>query len=309
MRKTYGYGVTIRNTPIDERKTVAYQDLAQIGYGGDGDFYIDVVRADSPKRPALESLIAKCNPGDRIDLYSIDTLLMGNNDLAVYYYSEILRKDIDLLAYDFSGAIAKISPSSTLRLARGDKSAGLLEKNEFPKDGLTQFFQQLTLKATSQKSSGGIKTEQRLEMSDAFKEIYFAYESYQIDQKQTLQLLSEYLGIENKITFWLMAKDFENNLGYADDLFQQGPEILELPKRCGGIPQEYYQILDYIRFHPVEKKTWEEQVKNAMTCLNMIGSYQVFHRWELLENKVPKPRKPQIIDFNINEFCEKYSKM
>jgi hypothetical protein len=43
-----------------------------------------------------------------------------------------------------------------------------------------------------------------------------------------------------------------------------------------------------------------------MNELNMISSYNVFCRWDLLAKKAPKPRKPVLIDFDIDEFRKTY---
>ena len=147
-----------------------------------------------------------------------------------------------------------------------------------------------------------------MDISEAFKEIYFAYESYQIDQPTTLSLLKEFCGIENKITFWLMARDYENTLRYADELSEQRNNICELPKRCGGLPAEYEQILACAdaRFSGI--KSEKDRIESAMLALNMIGSYTIFKRWQLLAAKKPKPRKPIPYDFNITEFRKKYGK-
>ena len=109
-----GYGVIIRNTLIDEKNTVAYQELTTLGLEGD-DAVIDIVRADSSSRPKLEQLISTLSEGDRIDMYSVDTLLQGDSKRADEYYSAILSKGIGLLIFDFSGAIARLSPFSTYR--------------------------------------------------------------------------------------------------------------------------------------------------------------------------------------------------
>ena len=55
-------------------------------------------------------------------MYSIDAFLLGDCRRATLYYSDILQKGIDLIIYDFDGAIAKLSPFSTLRF--GDQRAG-----------------------------------------------------------------------------------------------------------------------------------------------------------------------------------------
>ena len=46
MSTIKGYGISIRNTPIDITQTVSYQELNSIGFYGD-DAVIDIVRSDA----------------------------------------------------------------------------------------------------------------------------------------------------------------------------------------------------------------------------------------------------------------------
>ena len=175
MANIMGYGVSIRNTPIDINKTVAYQEISAIGIS-DSDIIIDIVRADSYNRPELEKLIETLNPGDRIDMYSIDALLQGDSRKAIGYYSAILTKGIELLICDFSGAIAKLSPFSTLRFGNRELGEEFFEKNEVPSEDLIMSFSQYAVNYKPKKNSGGLRTQERLNQSAAFKEIYYAYE-------------------------------------------------------------------------------------------------------------------------------------
>lgn len=302
-----GYGVIIRNTPIDEKNTVAYQELSTLGLEGE-DVVIDIVRADSSSRPKLEQLISILSEGDRIDMYSVDSLLQGDSKRADEYYSAILHKGIGLLIFDFSGAIARLSPFSTYRFGDRFKGEELLVKKNPPYDILIADFCKYMETAKPQKNSGGLRTEKRLNISDAFKEIYFAYESYQIDIETTLSLLATYCDVGNTVTFRLMAKDYERTADYVFDLEQyaeRNPEILNLPKRCGGLPTEYNEILSYANtLTDIPQR--HIQIETAMTHLGFIGGYQVFKRWELVAQKKPKPRKPVLHDFSIKDFEKKY---
>ena len=301
-----GYGVSVRNTPIDVKSTVTYQELSTIGFEG-SDYCIDVVRSDSATRPELDKLIDSLGVGDRIDLYSVDALLVGSKQVGFHYYTKIISKGIDLLIYDFTGAIAKLSPFSTLRFGNLDAGEAFLTKTNTPPIELIERFSQYATSAQAKKSTGGLRTEERLSFSKDFKDIYFAYESYQIDLPATLNLLSEFCGIDSKITFWLMGQDYERSLGYVNDLQEyitHTPEILSLPKRCGGLPNEYYQILDYANKYLVQIDRKDQRIERAMLELNYIAGYEVFKRWELLAEKKPKPRKPVSLGFNVTDFKE-----
>lgn len=311
MAKIKWYGVSARNTSTDNENTVAYQTLYKQmeSLGGiKDDIIIDIVRTDSPFRPKLQSLIDTLEVGDRLELNTIDTLLQGDNRKAVDYYTAIIRKGISLVIYDFTGSVAKFSPFANV--AFGDVNSGkpFLVRSSVSDEDLITAFTEYYNKNADKKTTTAIKTDERVELSEAFKEIYFAYESYQIDLPTTLTLMKEYCGLGNKRTFWAMSKDYENTLYYDFDLnifSNKTPEILGLPKRCGGVPEEYDQILKCAENLPANLDE-NERIDRAMSMLGMFGGYNVFRRWELLAEKKPKPRKPVLLDFNIAEFKEKY---
>ena len=174
MNTIKGYGAIIRNTPIDEKNTIAYQELTTLGLDGK-DIHIDIVRADIVARQKLEYLIRTLSDGDRIDMYSIDTLLQGNRTKAVEYYADILNKGIGMLIFDFSGASARLSPFSTYRFGDRSKGEDLLVKKNPPYDIMIADFSRYVETAEQQRHSGGLRTEKRLNISNAFKDIYFAY--------------------------------------------------------------------------------------------------------------------------------------
>lgn len=309
MNTIKGYGAIIRNTPIDEKNTIAYQELTTLGLDGK-DIHIDIVRADIVARQKLEYLIRTLSEGDRIDMYSIDTLLQGNRTKAVEYYADILNKGIGMLIFDFSGASARLSPFSTYRFGDRSKGEDLLVKKNPPYDIMIADFSRYVETAEQQRHSGGLRTEKRLNISNAFKDIYFAYESYQIDQDTTLELVKEYCGLGNKLTFRHMVQDYERTLGYVFDFEQyaeMNPEILNLPKRCGGLPAEYSEILDYANtLTDIPKR--HLQIDMAMSELGFIAGYQVFKRWELVAKKTPRPRKPILNHFDVKEFEKRHEK-
>lgn len=309
MNTIKGYGVIIRNTPIDVTNTIAYQELTTLGIG-EKDIHIDIVRADIIARQELEYLISTLCDGDRIDMYSIDTLLQGNRTKAVEYYSAILSKGIGMLIFDFSGASARLSPFSTYRFGDRDNGEDLLVKKNPPYDIMIADFGRYVETAEQQRHSGGLRTEKRLNISNAFKDIYFAYESYQIDQDTTLELVKEYCGLGNKLTFRHMVQDYERTLDYVFDFEQyaeMNPEILNLPKRCGGLPAEYDEILNYANtLTDIPQR--HIQIDTAMSELGFIAGYKVFKRWELVAHKTPKPRKPIPNHFNVNEFRKRHKK-
>ena len=106
-----------------------------------------------------------------------------------------------------------------------------------------------------------------------------------------------------------MANDYENTLLYSEELSKQSFEIFDFPKRCGGLPDEYYEITNLANTLIDTISSEKERVERAMEMLNMISSYNVYRRWQLLAEKVPKPRKYIATDFNIDEFKKKHKKI
>ena len=88
--------------------------------------------------------------------------------------------------------------------------------------------------------------------------------------------------------------------------------ILDLPKRCGLIPDEFFELKNLINEYKLNnsdkiENMSEEEIFNAAAVLsNIICTYPVFRRWELAYMKKPKPRKPVLRNFDINEFKKKF---
>ena len=104
FEKIFGYGVNIRYLKGCDENFLASQELEYIGFSK-SDSIIDVVRSDDPNRPKLQDLIDSLSDKDRIDLYSVDTLLQGNSNKGIEYYSKIKNKGLALLIFDFRGSV------------------------------------------------------------------------------------------------------------------------------------------------------------------------------------------------------------
>ena len=301
-----GYGLCIRTSTTIKDRTVAYNELQSIGFSLP-EVYLDIVRSEDSNRPELERAIDNLHSGDRIDIYSADVFLKGNNSNMLGLFSKAIKKGIDFLIYDFSGAVAKISHLSTLEFRLGSSEFVKTSKsNSMIISDMEEYIQN----NRSNKKGSSRKTEARIELSNAFKEIYFAYESYQIDLDTTLALVSEYCGINNKVTFWRTALDYERNIAYSEDLDDYAKdcyEILSMPKRCGGLPEDYLCITKLASEHFGEITPKQKRIESAMALLGIVSSFQVYHRWELVDQGKPKPRKPVPINFDILEFKNQYS--
>ena len=120
FEKIFGYGVSIRNLKGYEKNILVSQELESIGFN-ESDSIVDIVRSDDASRPKLEQLIDSLGNKDRIDLYSVDTLLQGDSNNGVEYYSRIIKKGIGLCIYDFTGSIYKLSEYSNLKFDNNGK--------------------------------------------------------------------------------------------------------------------------------------------------------------------------------------------
>lgn len=105
----------------------------------------------------------------------------------------------------------------------------------------------------------------------------------------------------------MAAKDIELHPWYGEELELQRNGICELPKRFGGTPQEYYEIIAHAEEHFSHILSREEKITRSIIDLNIFCTYKMFHRWELVAEKMPKPRKPILVDFDVEKFKEKYS--
>lgn len=302
FEKIFGYGVSIRNLKGYEKNILVSQELESIGFN-ESDSIVDIVRSDDASRPKLEQLIDSLDNKDRIDLYSVDTLLQGDSNNGVEYYSRIIEKGIGLCIYDFTGSIYKLSEYSNLKF---DNNGRIVFK-ETPYEELVAAFTEYAENKKKVMKCGTFKKKRGI-ITEAFKEIYFAYESYQIDLPTALSLAKDYCDIGHKTTFWASAADYERSTEYDFDfdLYASTENgIRELPKRSGGIPEEYHQIKSKM----AEADPSLKYIDKFLFATNELGyfvSYDIFHRWELAYEKKPKPRKPVVTTFNINKFKEKY---
>lgn len=300
-----GYGVSVRNYSGDVRSTVAYEELVSLAFEDD-EISIDIVTSHSSNRPKLQGLIESAGSDNGIVLYSIDSLLVGNKNDGLKYYKRMLDKGIYLTVYDMSGRWPRSSEFSI------DKEN--LEKNpdlkKFKYDALVKYYENKKGNFDVRRVNHKIKNEFFFGRSP-FIDIYFAYESYQIDLPTTLELLRDYCGITSERTLRNIAQQFENLPSYpsALDIYcEDNPYILDLPKRCGLIPDEFFELKklvdDYILKNPETVKEMSDRAIFYEACKdsNIITEYPVYHRWNLTYKKKPKPRKPVLRNFDINEF-------
>ena len=190
---------------------------------------------------------------------------------------------------------------------RFDNNGKFVFKNTPTNELITAFKEYADNKKKVMKS-GSFK-KKRGNITEAFKEIYFAYESYQIDLPTALQLARDYCDIAHKTTFWALAADYERSTSYDFDfeLYANSHNgIKELPKRSCGVPNEYHQIKARMATAEPSLK-YVDKFYFATNELGYFLSYDVFHRWELAYEKKPTPRKPVVTTFSIEKFKTKYA--
>ncbi len=277
----YGFANTNRSDTIVEN-TLAYKQLEIFN---PEEIYVDV-HWHSAEREELEKLIAELGEGDVIYMYSIDTLLKGKNK-GIWYYKQILHKNIHLFVLDHSGDLPKVSPISTFFYPH--EIDVVLSSDQ--KEKLVNIMINITGNYTPVSETG--KTTYKANITNEFKEIYFMYEAYRITEDTLMILLPEKLGMNNKQTFMSLCREYEKSLTYIDDFemyCHYDKRFLELPKRAGKFPREYEQIIACAQ----NKKgdTESERIQKAIDELKIWSSAKIIHRWKLAKEKAPKPRKP-----------------
>lgn len=290
MSKYIAYGFANTNrSDIDPTHTLAYKQLEVFG----ADRVVDV-HWHSDKREQLEKLIEIMQQGDILYMYSIDTLLKGKNK-GLEYYKQIINKGISLFILDNSGDLPKISPVSTF-YNNMDNPKRILTSDE--KSDLISRMEEISKYYVDVPQTG--KTTYKANINAAFKNIYFMYESYRINEKQMLKMIAEDLGMTTKQTFISLSREYEKSLQYVGDFYDYmfaDKKILELPKRTGKLPCEYDKIMQLVETY--KNITEREKMVLALKELNILSNPEVIHRWTLNKQKVPKPRKSdgRIINF------------
>ena len=284
--KYYLYGVTVKGIKNYDKEQIALQEFESLSTLGATEI-LEMVRPEVAKRPKLEQLIKDLNEEDYIFMYSIDTLFKGKNNKGLEYYKQILAKGINLVIFDFSGKVCKLSPFSNTNL----KVEHFYKKKDLSiEDQVNSLSQYINSREEGMKLGSFKKKGDKI--SDEFMCIYFAYEGYEINSEKALDLAKEYSDIQNKRTFWKAAEEFEKSYDYTFRFrlhMDFDKDFVRFPKRCGGIPEEYFQIKEIIAKYS-EDLLFEQKIIMAAEELNMMVLPEMYIRWDLAYNKEPKPR-------------------
>ena len=285
--KSYLYGVTVKGFKNYDKEQIALQEFEAL-YALGATPILEIVRPEVSKRPKLEELINTLSKDDYIYMYSIDTLFKGKQNQGLDYYRQILEKGINLVIFDFTGSICKLSGFSNVTMEIG--SFSLMRKNR-PSDEQVKELAEYCNNRSEGSKLGSFKKKAD-KVSSIFMAIYFAYEGYEINQEKALSLAKEYCDIQNKRTFWKAAAEFEASYEYYFWLelhLNSDPDFVRFPKRCGGVPEEYFLIKESIEKSNTDL-SFEQKLSIAASEWNMYLTPEIYIRWDLAYNKEPKPR-------------------
>lgn len=297
-QKYVGYGCVVTNSKINIQDTVVYKDLQQNFNLNDTEIYIDKVMVNVKKRPILKELIDNLNQYDRIYISNISDLL-GTTNKAREYYKLALEKEIELFITDYSHTLFHLHPLSTLIPKNTSNPIKLDVERKLEE------FDKYVANYVPPVKAGRKKITVNF-YSQEWKKLYFAYESYQLDLENTLQIAKEQFNINNYPTFVSVVNDYEKTLEYHDDTLQyakKDPYFVELPKRIikrtkeGFVfPYEYFIIKDFVENQKIAIE-FQEGYSTANEIITKYGEEHnflinsvIFKRYQNLEGKTI-PRK------------------
>lgn len=301
-----GYGCVVGNIKKDPEDTVAFQELKH-NFGLDKeDIYIDVVSVNVKKRPVLNELLDNMKQYDRIYISDISDLL-GKTNKAREYYKKALDKGIELFITDLHQTLFHIHPLSIIMPETSlpfklDTEVMLKKFDEF-------------VATYEPPIRAGRRKCYISDFSLEWKQLYFAYESYQIDLETALDRAKQF-GVNNYPTFLNLVSDYEKSLEYDEDVLtytRQDPEFLDYPKRVikrvkGSyiLPSEYYAIKERAERDnhniDINKGNYKDAVyvPNIGEEMNFLINNVTYKRYQNLETmRVPrKIRKEVNIEFS-----------
>lgn len=285
--KSYAYAVTVKGFKNYDKEQIALQELNAFSIVANKSV-LEIVRPEVPSRPLLDELIENLTSEDYLYIYSIETFFKGKNNNGLEYYKKILEKGINLMIYDFSGSVCKLSEFSNVCTKNLPFQ---IEKKETP---IEEQVQNVVNYLNNRNENSNVATFKRKsdKITFAFMSIYFAYEGYEITTPKALELVKKYCNIENKRTFYRTALEFERSTEYSfwvDAHCSPDPDFIRLPKRCGGVPEEYFKIKELIETYSSDL-TEEDKIQRAIAELNILMIPEIYIRWDLDYKKVPKPR-------------------
>lgn len=183
---------------------------------------IDVIDSTRRRRKHLEEALASMGDGDTIIISSLSSLGL-NNDEVVKNYKRIYKAQIGLLLPDYDN----INGLSTFATTDYNFSKLNISDEEF----------EMLCNMLSFQTIRTYRGRKKLDVSDEFKIIYWAYERYLIDPATACK--NRFFCI-SKNTFRRLCEEYEKSEKYNLDLEEQESihEIHQIPKRFGVITPE-----------------------------------------------------------------------
>lgn len=188
---------------------------------------IDVIDSTRRRRKHLEEALASMGDGDTIIISSLSSLGL-NNDEVVKNYKRIYKAQIGLLLPDYDN----INGLSTFATTDYNFSKLNISDEEF----------EMLCNMLSFQTIRTYRGRKKLEVTDEFKRIYWAYERYLIDPSTACK--NRFFCI-SKNTFRRLCEEYEKSEKYNSDLEEQDSlyKIHEIPKRYGIISSEIEELI------------------------------------------------------------------
>lgn len=199
---------------------------------------IDVIDSTRRHRKHLEEVLHTMSYGDTVIISSLSSLGL-NNDEVVKNYKRIYKAHIGLLLPDYANA------NGLSIFATTDYSFSPLNTSEEEFNKLCNML--------SFQIIGTNKGRKKLDVSDEFKSIYWAYEMYRIDPSTACK--NKFFTV-SKNTFRRLCECYENSEEYNSDLEQQDIlyQVHEMPKRFGVITDSIQNLIKDVAEHGISFK-------------------------------------------------------
>lgn len=197
-----------------------------------GEIFIDVITSRKRNRPYLEAIkdtfcaSGRSKPCGVITISTLSDLgktppEMANN------YSELNAADIGIMVLDCA------------ELNTADESGNYCMDENQRAAIVSSLFEGMPSKFRINRG----RKQREIELTEAFKEIYWYYETYRLAEKNTYKNKLIQL---NKISFKECCRKYEASKEYKDDEYQKSQEyyfLVDLPKRCGTVPENFKELM------------------------------------------------------------------
>lgn len=229
---------------------------------------IDVIDSFRKHRKHLEEALRTMSYGDTIIIASLSSLGLNNDEL-VENYKGIFNAGIGLLVPDYTNE----SGLSVFATTDYNFSPLRISEEEFKTLCNKLSFQTIT----------SLRGRKMLEVTDEFKQIYWAYERYAIDPSTACK--NKFFTV-SKNTFRRMCDEYEKSEKYNSELEEQEAihEIHQIPKRFGVITPELEAMI-----HTVARGTSFEDASTIHGIdINLIQFMRIYAKFYMPKKFIVK---------------------